>query len=58
MARDARLALAENLRQFGNGPFPTGAQHEKAQPLQLCRGTQRAEQLAHRAPSTHLDSHI
>ena len=32
MARDARLALTENLRQFGNGQLAAGAQHEKAQP--------------------------
>ena len=29
MARDARLALAENLRQFGNGQLAAGAQHAR-----------------------------
>ena len=32
MARNARLALSKNLRQFGNGQLAAGAQHEKAQP--------------------------
>ena len=44
MARDARLALPENLGQFGDGQLAAGAQHEKPQPRRLGRRAQRAEQ--------------
>ena len=57
MARDARLALTEDLRQFGDGQLPAGAQHEKAQPRRLRRRAQRAKQLAHRPRGTRLASH-
>jgi len=35
MARDARLALADDLRQLADGELGTGAQHKKAQPGRL-----------------------
>ena len=57
MARDTRLALPKDLRQFGNGQLPTSAQHQQAQPRRLGRGTQRAQQLAHRGPGIHLANH-
>ena len=48
MARDARLALPEDLRQFGNGQLARGRTAPEPQPGRLGRGTQRRQKMLHR----------
>ena len=48
MARDAGLALPEDLRQLADRELAAGAQHQEAQPRRFGHRAQRGEQFAHR----------
>ena len=57
MARDARLALPEDLRQLADGQFAPRAQDEEAQPRRLGDRAQRGEQFAHRGAGLEIIRH-
>ena len=57
MARHARLALPEDLRQFADRQLAAGAQNQEAQSRRLGHRAQGGEHFAHRRDGFGIDCH-